>query len=64
MTVYLKKGGYSHLVPVELAGDLVYADAVADRAPVRAGGGEPAGEPATYKLLHLGMRELVTQLHR
>ncbi len=56
-------GFVSHLVPVELAGDLVYVDAVADGTAVRAGGGEPAGEPAPYELLHLGMRELVAQFH-
>ena len=41
------------LMAVELAGDLVQADAVADGPAVGAGGGEAAGKPALYEGLHL-----------
>jgi hypothetical protein len=51
------------LVPVELAGDLVQADAVADGPAVRAGGGEAAGQPALHQGLHLLLREFVAHLY-
>src|ERR671912_67818 len=51
------------LMPVELAGDLVQADAVADGPAVRAGGGEAAGQPALYERLHLSLREPVAHLY-
>src|SRR5918993_470594 len=50
-------------MPVEFAGHLVQADAVADRPPVRAGGGEAALEPALYQGLHLGLGESVSHLY-
>src|SRR5215210_137218 len=60
---YRPKRGSSS-VPVELAGDLAQADAEADRASVRAGGGEAAGEPVMDQGLHLGLREFVAHLDR
>src|SRR5829696_4458102 len=50
------------LVPVELAGDLVQADAEADGAAVWAGGGEAACEPILYEGLHLGLGEPIAHL--
>ena len=49
-------------MPVELAGDLVQADAEADGAAVRAGGGEAAGEPVFNEGLHLGLGKSVAHL--
>src|SRR5215207_2877206 len=46
-------------MPVQLAGDLVQADPVADRPPVRTGGRQPALQPALYERFHLGLGESV-----
>src|SRR5918994_2866038 len=50
-------------MPVEFAGHLVQADAVADRPPVRAGGGKTALEPALYECFHLGLGEFISHLY-
>src|SRR5215211_2288555 len=51
------------LMPVEFAGHLVQADPVADRPPVRTGGGKTALQPALYQCLHLGLGEFVSHLY-